>query len=256
MRVRNASRVLAGVQDVSDDLIEPNAVLHLREDVGAAAAHLLRIPIHHGKISANRGSEVGLVDYQEIGLRDAWTAFARDFVPTRDVDDLDRVVRQFATEAGGQIVAAGFEQENVRAEAAMQFFERHEVGRNVFANGGVRTATRLHRANALSRQGIVAHEEFAVFLGENVVGDGGDIQPVPEALAELKHEGGLAAADRAADADGERTLLEIPVKRQIAFVKMTGMLHVFVSMAVAMRVIVAVTMRMAVRMRVGVGVHS
>jgi hypothetical protein len=254
MRVRNASRVLACVQNVADDLIQAHPVFHLRENEGAAAAHLLRIPIHHGKIGADRGREVGLVDHQQIGLGDSRAPFARDFVPARDVDDLDRIIRQLATEACGQIVATGFEQQYVRTEAAMKLLKRHEVGGNILANRSVRTTARLDRANALRCQSTVVHEEFAVFLGENVVGHCSNIQAISQALAELEHERGLTAPHRSPDANGKRALLEVPVKRQIAFMKMAGMLHVFVGMT--LRVIVAVTMRMAVGMGVGMGVHG
>ena len=98
--------VLPRMDNVVDDFIHPHAVLHLRKDEWAVAAHLLRVTRHYIKVSADTRREVGFVDDEQIGLRDAGTAFARDFVSATNVDDLDREVGQFPAEARREIVAA------------------------------------------------------------------------------------------------------------------------------------------------------
>jgi len=102
-------------------------------------------------------SQVRFVDDQQIGLRDAGAAFSRNFVAAGNVDDLDCVIRQFAAEARGQVVAAGFDEEEVRFEPAMQVFKGEQVRRNVFANGCMRTAAGLDRANLLRFEGVVSY---------------------------------------------------------------------------------------------------
>src|SRR6186713_2517923 len=97
----------------------------------------------------------------------------------------------------------------------MQFLQREKVGGNVFANGGVWTATGLDRPDAIGAECLVPRQEFAVFLREDVVRDRGDVHPVAQLEAELKHQRSLAAAHRAADADRERAPREVAVERQI-----------------------------------------
>ena len=62
------------------------------------------------QIRPNGLGEIGFVDHQQIGLRNAGAAFARNFVAAGDVDDLDGVIGEFTAETGGQIVAAGFDE--------------------------------------------------------------------------------------------------------------------------------------------------
>ena len=47
MQVRDARRVLPRVENVADDFIHADAILHLREDEWTIAAHLLRVAFHH-----------------------------------------------------------------------------------------------------------------------------------------------------------------------------------------------------------------
>lgn len=195
--------VLEGVGDVVDDVVDADAVFGLGEKEGAGAAHFDGVAFHDVEVSANDGGEVGFVDDEEVALGDARAAFARDFIAARDVDDLDGEVGKFAAEAGGEVVAAGFDEEDLGMELFVEFFEGDEVGGDVLANGGVGAAAGFNGADAFGGEGLVADEEFAVFFGEYVVGDGGDIPLVAHFAAELKHERGFAAADGAADADSE-----------------------------------------------------
>ena len=170
---------------------------------------------------------------RSIRLRDAGPAFARHFVATRNVNDLNREVCQFTAEARGQIVAAGFDEEELRFEFFVKFFEREQVGRNVFANRRMRTAASFHSANSFGGQGTVFRQKLAVFLSENVVRHCRDVHFLTQPFAELKHQGGLPAADWPADANSEGAFLEIAVERQFAIVKMSGVIGMCVRVAVA-----------------------
>jgi hypothetical protein len=87
-------------------------------------------------------------------------------------------------------------------------------------------------ANAFGGQRVVADEEFAVFFGEDVVGDGGDVPLVAHFSAELKEESGFAAADGAANADSEGAAGKVARERGVALVKMARMIEGFVGVAV------------------------
>ena len=57
-----------------------------------------------------------------------------------------------------------------------------------------------------ARQRAGAGQELGVLAGVDVVGDGGDVVAVAQALAERVHQRRLAGADRAADADAKRAV--------------------------------------------------
>ena len=231
MRVRHASRMLPGVDDLAQNLVHTHAVLHLRKDNRTVTPHLLRVARHNAKVRLHGRREIGLVDDEQVTLCNARPALARDLVAARDVDYLDRVICKLTAIARCEIVAAGFDEQQFRVEQAVQFFKGHQVRRNVLSNRGVRTATRLDRANAFRRQRTVARQKFAILLGKNVVGHDADVSLVAQPQAELKHKRSLAAADRSADADGERASLEVAVERLVAFVKVTRMFERLVSVS-------------------------
>src|SRR6266581_7492114 len=99
MSMPHAGCMLPGVGDVADDLLHTDSVLHLREYKRAVAAHLLRVALHHFQIRTHSLREVGLVDDEQVALRDPGAALPRNLVATRDVDDLNREVREFPAEA-------------------------------------------------------------------------------------------------------------------------------------------------------------
>ena len=61
------------------------------------------------------GGQVGLVDDEQIALGDARTALAWDLVAAGHVDHVDRVVDQLAAVLGGEVVAAGLDEDRIRA---------------------------------------------------------------------------------------------------------------------------------------------
>lgn len=80
MVMRNARRVLPGMQDMIHDGIHADTMLHLRKHVRPATAHLLRIPFHDIKVCTHHCRQIRFVDYQEIALCDPRATFARNLV--------------------------------------------------------------------------------------------------------------------------------------------------------------------------------
>jgi hypothetical protein len=76
-------------------------------------------------------------------------------------------------------------------------------------------------------------QELAVFPCKNVVRHRGDFEAFAQPPAQLQHQRGFPAAHRAADADRERTPVEIAIERQVALVKMTGFVGVPMRVPVA-----------------------
>jgi hypothetical protein len=69
----------------------------------------------------------------------------------------------------------------------------------------VRAAARLDADDPLWLERTGTGEKLGVFLGVDVVGDGGDVVALAEALAECIHQRRLAGADRPANADAQRS---------------------------------------------------
>ena len=70
--------------------------------------------------------------------------------PADDVDHVEREVGQLRAEGRGEIVAAGFDEDEVEArEAPAHLVDRREVDRGVLADRGVRAAAGLDADDAL-----------------------------------------------------------------------------------------------------------
>ena len=131
----------------------------------------------------------------------------------------------------------------------MKLLQGQQVGGDILANGGVRTSSRLDGPDPFRRQGAVLGQELAVFPGEDIIRDRGQIHSIPQPQAQLQHQRGLTAADRSADSHGKCALPEIAIQRPLPIMKMTGMIQMFVRMAVG--TIVGVSVRVRVGMTVG-----
>ena len=60
--------------------------------------------------------EIRLVDDEQIGLRDARPAFARNLVAARHVDHVNRVIGEVAAELRGKVIAAALDEQQLRME--------------------------------------------------------------------------------------------------------------------------------------------
>jgi hypothetical protein len=167
-------------QDVRDNLLHAHAVFDLREHNRPFGAHGFGVARHHGKVGADGRGEVGLVDDQQIGLRDPRPALAGDFIAAGHVDDVNRKIRQFAAEMRRQIVASRFQEQKARVMLLHQMLQRQNVGRDILADRRMGTATGFDRLDSIRRQRLVANQEFAVLARENVVGDGAQVDPVAQ----------------------------------------------------------------------------
>ena len=63
-----------------DNLADTLTVLDPGENEGAIAAHLRAVAFHDCEVGSDRLGEIGLVDDEQVGLRDTGAAFAGDLV--------------------------------------------------------------------------------------------------------------------------------------------------------------------------------
>ena len=110
----------------------------------------------------------------------------------------------------------------------LEILQGQEVGRNVFADGGMRAAARLHRPDAFGFQSLMADEKLAVFPGEYVVGHRRQTDALAQLLAKRQHQRRFAAPHRSAHAYGKRALLKVAGMRLVALMKPARMIEVFV----------------------------
>src|ERR1051326_167009 len=132
-----------------DDLIDALPRLQICKNEWLYAAHDSRITIHHSKVGADVWRQVRFVDYEQIGARDSRAALARHFIPSCDIDDVNRGVNEFGTETGGQIVPAAFKKQDLESgESLLHFGNGVEIDRCIFSYRGVRASACLHSNNA------------------------------------------------------------------------------------------------------------
>ncbi|HZO56638.1 MAG TPA: hypothetical protein VFB63_28270 [Bryobacteraceae bacterium] len=241
MIVGDAASVLPGVSDMVDDFLDADGVLDLCENEGAGPTHSAGVASHDIEVGADGLGEIGFIDDKQVTLRDARAAFARNFVATRNVDNLDGEVGELAAEARGEIVAAGFDEEQVGVELAMEFFQGEQVGGDVLANGRVGAAAGFDGFDTFRWKCFVANKELSVFAGKDVIGYRGDVKHIAEAPAELEHQRGFATANRTPHTHGKGAACEIAiVQGLLAFFELAGRGHpvVQVNVSVPVRAVV------------------
>ena len=150
---------------------------------------------HHPEVGADVRCEIGLVDHEQVGLRDARAALARHLVAARDIDHVDREVGELAAVLGRQVVAARLDEQQLGADLVDELLEREQVVADVLADRRMRAAAGLDGADVARRQRVVADQELGVLAREDVVRDDAEAVVAPQAPAELEQERGLAAAD-------------------------------------------------------------
>ena len=91
------------------------------------------------QVRADGRREVDLVDHEDVRLRDARPALARHLVAARDVDDVDREVRELVREVRREVVAARLAQQQLGVGVGQrQGLEGLEVRAHVLADRRVR----------------------------------------------------------------------------------------------------------------------
>jgi hypothetical protein len=110
--------------------------------------------------------------------------------------------------------------------------ESMQVVADVFSDRRVRAPAGLDRADSLRWESLMPMQKLSILPRENVVGDDSEAHPVAEREAQCKKKSRLAAADGAADADGERSARVVALSSRSAPMKEAGVLQYFVRMAV------------------------
>lgn len=140
----------AALQDEADDGLQPYPVVQVGKDEGAVAAHFLGVPLHDFQGGVDVFGDVDFVDDQQVGFGDAGAAFPGDFVAGGDVDDVQGKVGEFGAECGGEVVAAGFDEDEFQVRVAgLEVVDGGEVHGGVFADGGVGAAAGFHAKYAV-----------------------------------------------------------------------------------------------------------
>src|ERR1700730_4713813 len=83
-------------------------------------SHLLRVRRHYFERSANMRSQVGFVDDEQVGPSDSWSPFSRDFFAASNIDYIDRQIGKLRTECRREIIASGFDENDVRIRKALE----------------------------------------------------------------------------------------------------------------------------------------
>src|SRR5882724_10728796 len=124
MRVRERTRMLPGMNDRADNVVHSDPVFDLGKNNGATTSHRVRVTLHYAEIGAHSLRQIGLVDDEQIGLGNARTALARNFIPAGHIYYIDAEVRQLAAKMGSQIIAARFDQKQFGVENRVEFLQR------------------------------------------------------------------------------------------------------------------------------------
>ena len=148
---------------------------------------------------------------------DARAALAGDVVAAGDVDDEHPEIGEIAGEGGGQVVAAAFQQDQFEAgKPPFQVVGGLDVQRRVLADHGVGAGAGFHRRDAGGIDKAGAADAFGVLGGDKVVGDDGEVDAaLLQGGDQAFEQGGLAGADRSADADARGCRTRWPGSRGI-----------------------------------------
>src|SRR3984893_5154832 len=101
------------VLDKTDDLVDALSRAQIAQDERPRAAHAPGVALHDRERGADVGRELDLVDHKQVGPRDGRTAFGRNLVAGGNVDDVERQVRELRRKGRRQVVAAGFDQNEI-----------------------------------------------------------------------------------------------------------------------------------------------
>src|SRR6516164_7351702 len=176
------------VLDEMGDRVHTLARAQIAEHEGTRAAHALGVALHDRERGADVRREIDFVDHEQVGARDARAAFGWNLVASGDVDDVKRQVGELRRKGRRQVVAAGFDQNEIkRRKFFLHLCDRGEIDGGVLADRGVRTAAGLDAGDPFRRKRPGAHEIFGVPLGVDVVGDRRDLVAVAQPLAQGVH---------------------------------------------------------------------
>ncbi len=166
----------------------------------------LRVALHHAEVGADERGEVGLVDDEQVRAGDAGAALARDLLAGRDVDHVDREVRELGAEGRREVVAAALDEDQVELREAPRM--RAMAARLIEASSRIAVCGQPPVSTPWMRSAGSAPRRvrIRVLARVDVVGDDASSIARRAGAAELLDERGLARAHRAADADAKRAV--------------------------------------------------
>ena len=113
-------------------------------------SHKLGVVLHDIETGTHIGSEVGLVDHEDIALTDAGTILARYLVAGGNIDDIDEEVHEGRTECKREVVAATLYEHYVGiGEFGFHLLDGGYVHRRILAYRSMRAGSRLHAYDAV-----------------------------------------------------------------------------------------------------------
>ena len=175
------------------------------DDVGGVLVDALLRPPVEGQALQQRSNTDGPC-WPRSAYCYARAALPRDLLPLADADHIDRQVGEIRREGGREVSPPLSMKTMSRSGWRCYIGDRCQVDRSVLADRGVRTAAGLHAEDPIFWQGLQPAEDQGVFLGVDAVGDDGDGDSGRASLCRAFGQGGLARADRAADADTKRSV--------------------------------------------------
>jgi urea transport system ATP-binding protein len=96
--------------DEADHVGKPGLRLEIGHRIGPLVTHAARVLLHHREVGADVRSQVGLVDHQQVALRDAGATLARDLLAASDDGKpIDRAPPYERVRAGAGYVPQGRE---------------------------------------------------------------------------------------------------------------------------------------------------
>src|SRR5690625_1815001 len=188
--------------DPGQNLVQAVVGLQVGEDERLIAPEFARVFVHHVQVGTDVGGQVGFVDDEEIRFDHALAGFTWDLLTLGDVDNVHRKIDEFGAEGGRQVVPSGFYEHNVEiVVASFELLAAGFVHRGGCAAGGVRAAAGFGAGNPVEGQHTVGGQEFGVFDGVDVVGDGCHRELVLQRPSDAFDQLGFSCADGSADAN-------------------------------------------------------
>ena len=168
----------AGLPDEVDDLLDAVAGADVGEDERALAAHASGVarPSPRGSAPTSGARSILLMTSRSERVMPG-PPLRGILSPAGDVDDVDREVGELGAEGGGEVVAAGFDEDQVelreaRGACASTAARLIEASSRIAVCGQPPVSTPMMRSGGSAPR---AGQELGVLLGVDVVGDDGDV---------------------------------------------------------------------------------
>src|SRR5579871_32926 len=164
-----------------DYLVHTNLTAEVREEERPFAAHLARVALHYLQRSTNVRCEINLVDDEQIGPLDPRSAFPRNLVPFRHINDINPDINQLRAERRTQVIASALHKNQLQTRYRLfEFRDSLQIHRCIFPYRRVRARPGFNTADPFDGKSALSHQELRVFFCVDVVGDDSDAVLGPE----------------------------------------------------------------------------